>query len=315
MIGEPRFTIKHDMIDFTRLSSNTNPLAIKILKENLDKINWLLLSGNSSAIELINNNLDKISSLHLLSSNVNAIHIIEKNLDKIDWKELSYNKNAIHILEKNLDKVNWRILSANPNAIKILENNLDKIDWNTLSSNKNAIHILEQNLDKVNWDYLSGNPNAIHLLENNLDKICILGLCANENPKAIKLLETIIEPNKHHPWFGLTRTPWWNLCINPAAIELCKKYPSRVIKCRLLENPKYIYHYKYSYEYRNSSDPWDMSENPNSIYLLIKFEYEIMKENNKDFAEELVAYVFNPNRLIRFGKKYGFEIWDVDDLY
>ncbi len=45
------------------------------------------------------------------------------------------------------------------------------------------------------------------------------------------------------------------------------------------------------------------------------YNYEKMKLNMQEFNEELVAYVFNPNRLIRFGEKYGFELWDIDDIY
>ena len=55
--------------------------AIPILEKNLDKINWISLSGNP-----------------------NAIHILEKNLDKINWSTLATNPNAIPILEKNTDK-------------------------------------------------------------------------------------------------------------------------------------------------------------------------------------------------------------------
>lgn len=43
-----------------RLSSNKN--AIKLLEENIDKIDWRQLSANE-----------------------NAIHLLEKNIDKIHW--------------------------------------------------------------------------------------------------------------------------------------------------------------------------------------------------------------------------------------
>ena len=75
----------------------SNPNAIHILKQNLDKVNW-----------------------DWLSLNPNAIHILEQNLDKANWDYLSQNPNAIHLLEQNLDKVNWEYLSQNPNAIHLL---------------------------------------------------------------------------------------------------------------------------------------------------------------------------------------------------
>ena len=94
---------------------------------------------------IINN---KITDYYLLSSNPNAIHILEQNLNKVDWRQLSENPNAIHLLEKNIDKMNWSMISSNPNAIHILEKNLDKVDWNSLSSNPNAIHLFAK-LDHI----------------------------------------------------------------------------------------------------------------------------------------------------------------------
>ena len=47
--------------------------------ENLDKINWAVLSNNP-----------------------NALHILEQNVDKIEWMDLSANPNAIHLLQKKV---------------------------------------------------------------------------------------------------------------------------------------------------------------------------------------------------------------------
>ena len=98
---------------------STNPNAIYLLEQNMDKINW-----------------------DYLSANLNAIHLLEQNIDKIRWNWLSFNPNAIHLLEQNVDKINWAMLSGNPNAIHLLEQNIDKIDWIRLSANPNAIHLL-----------------------------------------------------------------------------------------------------------------------------------------------------------------------------
>ena len=50
------------------LSQNSNPAAIRLLKENPDEINWLGLSWNPAAIKLLEQNQDKID-WELLSSN------------------------------------------------------------------------------------------------------------------------------------------------------------------------------------------------------------------------------------------------------
>ncbi len=86
-------------INWSRLSCNRNTNAIKLLENNIDKIDWLQISANENAIQLLKENKDKIN-WRSLSHNINAIELIEENLDSIDWKYLSGNKNAIHLLEK-----------------------------------------------------------------------------------------------------------------------------------------------------------------------------------------------------------------------
>jgi len=131
----------------------------------------------------INHFKDDINTINfgLLSLNPNAINILKNNMDKINWNNLSLNPNAISILEKNLDKVNWKNLSFNPNAILILGNNIDKINWFTLSVNPNAIPLLKSNMNKIDWNNLSLNPNAIPLLEKNVDKINFSNISLNKN--------------------------------------------------------------------------------------------------------------------------------------
>jgi hypothetical protein len=46
------------------------------------QINWVGLSSNPNAIHMIENNLDKVD-WETLSMNPNAIHILENNLDKV----------------------------------------------------------------------------------------------------------------------------------------------------------------------------------------------------------------------------------------
>lgn len=143
---------------------------------------WHSLCGNTNpdAIGIIENNIDKMDGLcwENLCSNPSAIPLLEKNLANLDmygWGEMCSNPNAIPLLEKNLDKIDWTVLSGNPNAIPLLEKNPDKIDWNYLSGNKAAVHLIEDRLkkggDEVNWSLLSENPSAISLLEKNRDKI------------------------------------------------------------------------------------------------------------------------------------------------
>ena len=101
------------------------------MEQNLDKINW-----------------------KLLSSNPNAINLLSANLDKIDWEELSNNKNAIQLLKEKIE--NEKKLSVNVyNKLKKFQ----KINWNFLSGNQGAIKLLEENIDKIDWKRLSKNPS------------------------------------------------------------------------------------------------------------------------------------------------------------
>jgi hypothetical protein len=53
-----------------------------------------------------------------------------------------------------------------------------------------------------------------------------------------------------------------------------------------------------------------LSKNPNATYLLFSLDYEKMKENNKDFCEELVKKVFHPERIMGLSVLYKFDFSD-----
>ncbi len=36
---------------------------------------------------------------------------------------------------------------------------------------------------------------------------------------------------------------------------------------------------------------------------------------NEEFNEELVAYVFHPNRLLRLCDKYGLTFYEINEIY
>ena len=113
MLKEKSFNIKPDAIHllklnteknfvFTYLILNKNPVAIKILKENIDSlaINWTYLSSNE---------------------NDSAIKLLKQYPDKINWTKLSNNKNqeAIEILKANQDRIFWEAFSSNPSIFTL----------------------------------------------------------------------------------------------------------------------------------------------------------------------------------------------------
>ena len=88
-------------INWIYLCYKTNPIIIKLLEQNIDKINWNAISSNSNAVELL-----------------------AKNMDKIDWDNMMINENMniLYIFEKNMNKIKSNIFS-NPNIfIKCISN-------------------------------------------------------------------------------------------------------------------------------------------------------------------------------------------------
>jgi hypothetical protein len=164
--------------------------AMQFLAENLDQINWRILSSNKSK---------------------GAMQLLTKNQNKIDWDWLCYNESegAMHLLENNPNKINWGYLCWNESkyAIQLLTKNQDKICWNYLCMNKSegAMQLLEKNQNKICWMYLSANTSdgALRILANNLDKIVWWSL--SQNPAAMQLL-----------FENQDKIKWANLSMNPA---------------------------------------------------------------------------------------------------
>ena len=218
---------KKKRIDWSELCLNIN--GVPLIKSNFERICWHSLSGNEneSAIEILQDNLDKID-WDVLSSNPSALCIIEKNLEKIDWSILSRNENAVHLLEANQDKICFGNLCYNPSpkVVPLILNNMSKIenyldgycsrnepeilsyieknfneniqDWNNIASicrNKDAFYIIEKNLKQLVekegdffWMLISENENAMELLERNKDKICWKRLSSNSGIFKLDLL-------------------------------------------------------------------------------------------------------------------------------
>lgn len=256
---------------------------------DLNKIHWdtLVLNSNPKAMHLIEENLDKIQDWEWLSRNFNALSILEKHPDKVDWNSLCYNKNpqALALLEKYCprEKWDWDALSNNPNAaaLYLLKKHPEKINWCKLSGNPGAaaISLLEENPDKINWSLLCFNQNAIPLLEKNLDKVVWEHLIYNPNatPLLEKHLEKLTETerkvfNSHHGFRHTcsqnnTGWNWVVLSQNPDAIHLLEQNQDKINWANLSANP--------------------------NIFLT----YEEMREQNTAFRNELLEVALHPTRI------------------
>ncbi len=147
-------------------SLSSNPNAIHILKNNIDKVSWEKISLNPNGAELWELNPEGLN-WRLLSSMPEAVPFLEKHQDKIDFNQLSKNKSAIPLIEKHIDKVNWQYLAENENAIHIIEKNIHRFKSyemkSSLCSNPNAIHLIEKYPKLLVYFGILKNPNAIEI--------------------------------------------------------------------------------------------------------------------------------------------------------
>jgi len=306
--------IKNYDINYTFLSKNTHPEAIKILTENKDKICWKYLSQNPSAIELLKKNKDKIIYRYLeRNPNPEAFKILKEKIkideetakekwqnrnswfmnkididinNKIEWFGIWSNPNSIEFIEKQiyLDKINWFALSSNtnPDIIKYLEKNLDKIVWSQLSGNPSAIHLLINNPEKIDWFNLSHNPSAIDLLINNPDKIYFQMLYSNPNNDVYKLIKTnFTDINDFEKWYLISRNEGeWILDYIKENIDEFNDKDNNI-----------------EYIFGNS--------------LIFIYDYEKMRKNNEVFEEELIKETMKPSRLMKMIEKYGEDYLEI----
>lgn len=189
-------------------------------------------------------------------------------------------------MSRNLDSKNlkWDALSANPNALPLLEQRIHKIDWEEASSNL-SIPFLEQHLDKVVWEVFCCN-------------------CQDTTQEAIDFLEKHVEKLPIHCWYRLScrsiavplleknldKIAWQRFCINPGGIHLLEQYPEKI--------------------------DWNfLSLNKNAMHLLFRLDHERMREDNQAFREELMAYVFEPERLMHFSEHYEVDFRTYLSMY
>jgi hypothetical protein len=170
------------------------------------------------------------------------------------------------------ENIYWHGLSDNPNALPLLEKYPDQIVWSHASMNPYILPLLEKNLDKVEWTYMCNDEMTVEVvsfLEKHVDKLCEeCWHLLSERPVAVPLLEK-------YPEYIF----WNRLSRNPAAIHLLEKHPEKI--------------------------DWNqLSVNPAALHLLFRLDHETMRQANEPFKEELMAYVFDPERLMRLSAQY-----------
>ena len=333
MYFKPIYKI-HDWVNEEKLYKeqlSKNPNSIDYLKKNMDLIIWKDISRNENAIDILESNLDKID-WNTIYSNKNAIHLIKKHilikkgvLITEQWNNLCQNDNcmlifndpnikhnmkygknyfllsknhfAIPLLEENLKKIEWGYLSFNPGAMNLLQNNLSKIVWSQLCKNPNleAIQLLRKNMIQINWWSLNNNPNGHLILRNYPDKIIWSLFCSHSNDLTLC-------------YENLDKVDWFYFSARPEAIHVLEKNLDKI-------NWKSItWNKNAGHIIRNNLDKIEdhwyyLSKNP----CIFSLDYEQMKNNNMTFAEELIAYVYHPKRVLYYMNHFSYNL--LEDSY
>jgi hypothetical protein len=278
--------INYNNINWDRICFNKNRKIIPLLLNNLEKINWTLLSSNISQVsievfkifpEKINWNIFCHSSLNYCDTSI--IDFMELNKDKItDWNYLCHSNNfyILDFISKNTDKLDvygWRIISekSNDNIVEQLLLNLEKIDWFYLSANNNdkIVALLFENMDKIDMSQFSSNSNnrVVNYLLKNPDNIVWGYFCFNDNKKALDFIFNNLDKVKENYIYPLSQNKNCNIL----------EYLDRITKEKGIPLESYI----------------DFSKD----YIFEKrYNYDFLKRHISIFKEELIAYVWNPER-------------------
>ena len=279
-------------LDYYWLSSNTNPIAIELIKKALndDKdtyINWAELCKNPSAADIL--------------LNPKYMEKLPKYREQLVWDALSKNTNprVIKFLaeDKNKNYINWENLSANeaPEAIALLNERIKTHPWDIyrhlVSKNSGAIHILSRYTDKATGEGLSANTAEaaynllLKRLKENPKDINWAALSANPSKWAFDFLQKE-ENKKYIRWDMMSKN------TNKSAIQLLKKQ---------VEEENKLSDDEYKRLPKNQKIDWlEVSRNPSAIELIkerIKYEAELIETNPNYYYE-----ILNQNEKISYSE-------------
>lgn len=209
-------------IDWYSFSANRNPRAVAHMEENLDKISWVVLNGNSSAGRLLSDK--NIGRLICSNESDEAMEILDRNPKYIDLYLLVSNPNpkALEIIRKHC----FREIESSPTSLIL--NNLAK------NTNPDAIKILVENLGNFQWREIWSNPSpaAFELIWACYANTWKEKYCRFVSPDVVRSIEGRLH-------FAKGSWALKELCknTNPAVLRILKFYPKYIDYDKISANP------------------------------------------------------------------------------
>lgn len=304
------------------LSSHCNYSSINTLKKNKKYIIWKELAKNTNkfALEILEEYLEELNKKTLYEKIIIYLYKFLNKEIKTDNKDnkiedlkkifnnLSSNcsNKAIEILIKNPKHINWKLLLVNKSNAAIdyiftmIHLNSDKIDYGFLCMNTNyrLYDYFLENPDKITWS-LSNNSSdwAVKILEIYPKKICWYHLALNnQNTNAIKLLYEKLKRytmNDFNYNFYIKNTQDLDSFDSRCILNLLQNLHTNSINT--IYKQKIFQHFGADINIIKKLYPF-----PTLDKLEYKYNYDFIKERNSIFKEELIAYVWNPNRFERW---------------
>ena len=187
------------------LSASSDPSVIEYLSENLDKVCWMVLNGNSAARKLLR--ADKLTHTICANTSDEAMELLDNNPKYIDLYLLVSNPNprALEIIKKygymsqisspsSSLVLNNLAKNTNPEAIKLLVNNLEHFQWKNIWSNPSAGELIEACYTNTWKKYCRfQHPDIVKKIEKNLciakNNWAIKELHKNPNPDVLRIFD------------------------------------------------------------------------------------------------------------------------------
>ena len=287
-------------IDWTEISENESPEAIRLLEEFPEKINWYRLSANSFAIEMLKEHPDKIKSVSLsLNFHPEAVRII---------KDL-YNNTAYYPF--------WNMLSTNPFAT----------DW-----------LIEIGQIQVPDVYRNPSQSARVYIETqnqssqdcNLTHRKIRNLVMNQSCWAKEIWERCYKrqyqmnsPTSANPYFAdmmltehFAEIDWKLFSMNPSpiAVHYLLDNPDK-IRLRFAESNPHPSMTQYVLDNLDRDPLINLSRNtcPLALHYLapVIYDYESMKLSRNSLHKELIEVVLSPDYLLFLSQTYAVDFKEL----